>query len=78
MPEVSERQQLNRQNLLDASEQISNNVPGLALLHAIHVEFDRDWYEYRTTQARNWVATQIIDISAAYHIAEDAGHTPGN
>jgi hypothetical protein len=76
--QASNQQLNNRQGLLDASEAISNDVPALAAFHAIHNEFDADWYETRTRAARNWLSERIIDIIAAYNTAENNGNVPAN
>ncbi|KAH6714756.1 hypothetical protein BKA61DRAFT_575468 [Leptodontidium sp. MPI-SDFR-AT-0119] len=68
----------NRQGLLDASETLSNEIPELVAFHAIHNEFDADWYEARTQRARNWVLNRILDIIIAYNIAENNGHILAN
>ncbi|KAL5331034.1 hypothetical protein ACEPPN_000563 [Leptodophora sp. 'Broadleaf-Isolate-01'] len=68
----------NRQGLLDASETLSNEIPELVAFHAIHNEFDTDWYEARTQLARNWVPNRILDIIIAYNIAENNGHILAN
>ncbi|RGP77398.1 glycosyl hydrolase family 71 [Fusarium longipes] len=72
---VRERIQKNRQNLLEASRQISNAVPQLQRLHAIHQEFDYNWYLDRTDKARDWVVKQLDLIE---HGFRNAKPTPGN
>ncbi|KAH7140198.1 hypothetical protein B0J13DRAFT_446879, partial [Dactylonectria estremocensis] len=68
MNQVKARQRIqqNREQLLQATLRISSAVPQLARLHQIHQEFDFDWYRTRTSTARDWVTSQLDQISAAY------------
>ena len=71
--------QNNRRALLDASEFIANNVPALAPMHAIHQQFDNDWYETRALAARNWVTERIVQIIERYSAFEaQNGQSPAN
>jgi hypothetical protein len=62
LPLIQEQRQL----LLAASDAISSNVAALANFHQIHREFDYDWYNTRSTAAREWVAARMVDIVARY------------
>lgn len=77
-PDARPRIQANRLRLREVTAVIEREVPALAGLHDLHIEFDNAWYRERTAWARRWVSDRLLDISARYNALDQAGRSPSN
>ena len=57
---------------------IEREVPTLANIHRLHIEFDNNWYRSRTIAARRWVADWLFEITMRYNMLELVGLSPAN
>lgn len=77
-PDARPRIQANRRRLREVTDIIEQEVPALAGIHGLQMEFDNAWYRARTQSARQWVADRLIEIAAVYSIREGLGFSPAN
>ena len=77
-PQARPRIQANRRRLREVTEFIEREVPQLAGLNALHIEFDNAWYRAASNRAREWVAGRLFEITATYQIREFRGLAPAN
>lgn len=77
-PNARPRIQANRRRLREATFIIEREVPELAGINDLHIEFDNNWYRERSRAARQWVADRLIQITATYNNLELAGTSPAN
>ncbi|KEY74068.1 hypothetical protein S7711_02657 [Stachybotrys chartarum IBT 7711] len=77
-PNALPRIQANRRRLREVTAIIEREVPVLAGMHDLHIEFDNAWYRERSANARTWVADRLVQIIATYSNLEQAGTSPAN
>lgn len=77
-PDARPRIQANRRRLREVTEIIEQEVPALRGIHDLQIEFDNAWYRGRTERVRQWVANRLIEITAAYTVADGQGVSPRN
>lgn len=77
-PDARPRIQANRRRLREVTEIIEREVPALAGIHDLHIEFDNACYQARSQRARQWVADRLLEITATYTILDTRGWIPEN